>query len=417
MENLLAQKIRFFGDLISCGQELYLWEFDPTLQLVSTSCPNTELFQQCFLLDGSEEFLQGYQANGGAHPLIISNVIGLNWIAVFERAEEQVCRIYMIGPIFTSDISYQELETKLRCNQYPKEMIESFLTQLQSLPIIPLASWMQYGLMLHFCVTGERLGVSDYNYGADPAMDNPAQSDKASVKDGNGNTWLAEQMAMKMIEEGNLDYKKSFSQLSSSANALFPAGEKPSLRFFKNYVISFITLSTRAAIKGGLNVETAYFIGNHYIQNVEQTNSMTDLIRLNNTMYDDFVKRVHKLHSGVPLSDGIQSCLHYIDQHLAEKISVKQLATEAGYSEYYLAQKFKKEVGTNVVEYIKTRRIDRAKLLLRSSNQSIQEIAEILGFCNASYFAENFRNVVGCTPAAYRERNGQKDSRHPEKKA
>lgn len=403
MKNLLAQKIEFFSQLISCGQELYFWEFDPALQLVSTNCPDAELFRYCLALDGSEAFLREYLVQGSTKPLIISNPIGLGWIAAFETAAEQICRIYMIGPTFTSDVSHQALESRLRSRRYPQEMITPFLTRLQNLPIVPLTSWMQYGLMLHFCVTGEKLGISDFNYQAETSVQ--SGDSQGTLKPVKGNTWLAEQTAMQIIEEGRLDYQSEFNQLSMSADMTHPAGTETSLRDFKNSVISFITLSTRAAIRGGLNVETAYFIGNHYIKNVENATSLTDLIRLNNTMYDDFVQRVHKVRSDSHISDGIQHCVHYIDLHLGEKLSVKILAKETGYSEYYLAQKFKKEMHVNLVEYIKHRRIDRAKLLLRSSDQSIQEIAEFLGFCNSSYFAENFRDIVGCTPATYREGN------------
>ena len=67
------------------------------------------------------------------------------------------------------------------------------------------------------------------------------------------------------------------------------------------------------------------------------------------------------------------------------------------------SQKFKKETGRNITQYIKERKIERAKMLLISSKQSIQEISDSLGFCNHSYFSETFRQVTGMTPGEFRE--------------
>lgn len=401
MEYTLSQKLHFFSELIGCGQEVYFWEFAPDIQLISTNCPDTDLFRYCIALDGSEEHLRQYVASAGTRPLLLSNQIGLNWIASLELASGMVSRVYLIGPVFTSDTSYQTLEKQLRFTQYPREMITLFLKQLQNLPVILLSSWMQYGLMLHYCVTGEKLDISDYNYQIEESL--PQQETmEENIQPVKGGTWLAEQTAMQMIEEGRLDYQKAFNQLSMSSSMLFPAAAPTSIRDEKNYMISFVTLATRAAIRGGLNAETAYFIGNHYMHNVENASSLTELIRLNNTMFADFVKRVHKVRGNHPVSDGIQSCLHYIDLHLSDDLTMKVLAKEAGYSEYYLASKFRKEMGVSVGDYIKTRRIEQAKLLLRSTRENIQEISDSLGFCNPSYFSTVFRSVAGCTPAAYR---------------
>lgn len=120
-------------------------------------------------------------------------------------------------------------------------------------------------------------------------------------------------------------------------------------------------------------------------------------------MYADFVKRVHKIHTKSGISPNLLVCCNYIERHLNEKLTIKQLAEKAGYSEYYLSQKFKKELGMNVTQYISLKRIERAKMLLHSSNQNIQSISEELGFCNQSYFSEIFRSIVGMSPGEYRE--------------
>lgn len=403
MENLLSQRLELFSNLISCGQSLYYWEFDPELELVSTSCDSRELLKNYFVQENIQKILRRYLHQGSGKPLIIYNVIGLSWIATAEIAGDRVSRVHVIGPAFTSDISYPELEQGLTAPCRTLSQTRQLLEQMKELPIIPMVSWMQYGLMLHYCVTGKKLDVSDYNY--QDSTPTPAYGEE-EIPDAaaRGGTWLAEQAALKMIEEGNLDYQNAFSRLSMANNNIPMTDFLGSIRIYKNYVISFITLATRAAIHGGLNAEIAYCIGDLYIRNVEEAACLTDLVRINNTMFGDFVNRVHKLKNSNGLSRSIQVCCHYIDIHLSEKITIRELARQVGYSESYLAQKFKRETGLSVVAYLQQQRIEQSKLMLHSTADSIQDISHRVGFCNSSYFAEQFRKHTGLTPGEYRKK-------------
>lgn len=398
----LSRKMEYFSQLLLCGQPLYYWEFDTELQLIKTSCPSAQIIHSFLTLGGCQDYLSDYLSGNQPKPLILSDSLGLSWIAAFECVSGVICRVHMIGPTFTSDVSYGQLEQQLFGSEYSQFLRQQFLNQIKILPVTPMSSWLNYGLMLHFSVTGERVEISDYNYQTGNTGADALQLDK-SPQMPKGGTWLAEQTAMQMIEEGCLDYQKALSRLSMSASAGLSLQTGVPERKMKNSVISFITLATRAAIRGGLDVETAYFIGENYTKNVESMTTMTELMRLNATMYDDFVRRVHKARTSAGISPAIQACCNYIDLHLSEKITLKDLAAEAGYAEYYLAQKFKKEMKMTLTQYIKDQKIRRAMLLLRSTRQSIQDISDTLGFCNPSYFAETFRLHTGMSPGEYRD--------------
>ena len=121
-----------------------------------------------------------------------------------------------------------------------------------------------------------------------------------------------------------------------------------------------------------------------------------------NTMYHDFIYRVHQLRQDPRYSRTIQRCCDLIELSLEREISLRDLAQLAGYSEYYLSEKFKKETGLSVNRYIQQARIDRAKVLLESTNKSIREIAEQLTFSSVNYFIRVFRETTGQTPTQYR---------------
>ncbi len=399
MEQMLSKRMELFSQMISCGQNLCYWELDPSLQLVHTTSQDAELFHNYLLADPAHNDLLKYIREATPNPLILSGVVGLSWVISPEIVENITCRLHMIGPIFTSDVSTVSLQRDLNKRSHPKGLIEHFIEKIRQIPVVPLTVWMNYGLMLHYCVTGVKLEISDFSYAGKESLP-PVREESVTPS---GGTWYAEQMAMKMVEEGRTDYKKAITSLGNVSGSPSIMGTS-SLRQCKNYIIAFITLVTRAAIRGGLDPQTAYGIGELYLANVESASSVAELAQLHGTMFDDFIQRVHKVRTSGNISSAVQACCSYIDLHLDEKITMQTLSAQVDYDDYYLAQKFKKETGMTVSQYVRQKRVERAKLLLRASNQSIASIADSLGFCNSSHFSDAFRSLTGMTPVEYREK-------------
>ncbi len=74
-----------------------------------------------------------------------------------------------------------------------------------------------------------------------------------------------------------------------------------------------------------------------------------------------------------------------------------------GYTEYYFARKFQEETGVRLLDYIKQTRLDYAKILLSTTNLSIQQISEKLQFGTRNYFTRIFKEHVGTSPTEYRD--------------
>ena len=92
----------------------------------------------------------------------------------------------------------------------------------------------------------------------------------------------------------------------------------------------------------------------------------------------------------------------YIEAHLAEDISLRDLAVVAGLSTHHFGEAFKASTGTSPHRYLIERRILRAKELLLGTEQSIVEIALAVGFASHSHFTDNFRKLTGATPSRFR---------------
>ncbi|MGE4257710.1 MAG: helix-turn-helix transcriptional regulator [Xanthobacteraceae bacterium] len=91
----------------------------------------------------------------------------------------------------------------------------------------------------------------------------------------------------------------------------------------------------------------------------------------------------------------------YIEEHLAEPISLAVLAGLARLSTFYFCRAFKQSFGVPPHRYHTNRRIERAKALLANAEPSVTDIGLTLGFSETSSFSAAFRKATGLTPTAY----------------
>ena len=73
-----------------------------------------------------------------------------------------------------------------------------------------------------------------------------------------------------------------------------------------------------------------------------------------------------------------------------------------GYSVTYFTRRFREETGFGISDYVKAARVERAKILLETTQSSVQDISDKLGFTTRNYFTKCFRDVTGMTPVEYR---------------
>jgi AraC family transcriptional regulator len=97
-----------------------------------------------------------------------------------------------------------------------------------------------------------------------------------------------------------------------------------------------------------------------------------------------------------------RAVLQYIEEHLAQEISLATLASVAQLSPYHFLRVFKESLGVTPHRYHAQQRIERAKELLADHGLSLLQIAIQLGFADASSFCLVFRRMACVTPSAYR---------------
>ncbi|MEA5463813.1 AraC family transcriptional regulator [Leptothoe sp. PORK10 BA2] len=98
----------------------------------------------------------------------------------------------------------------------------------------------------------------------------------------------------------------------------------------------------------------------------------------------------------------LHQVLDYIDAGLAEEIKLSDLAGLLGMSPFHFGRMFKQSIGISPHQYVIQQRIERAKHLLKDSDQAIIDIALDCGFTSHSHLSKQFRKVMGMTPRNFR---------------
>jgi transcriptional regulator GlxA family with amidase domain len=92
----------------------------------------------------------------------------------------------------------------------------------------------------------------------------------------------------------------------------------------------------------------------------------------------------------------------YVERQLSDTISLHDLALVAGLSDCHFARAFKQSVGMPPHRYIMNRRVDRATVLICSTDRPLSQIALEVGFCDQSHFTRLIASATGQTPRKLR---------------
>ena len=98
----------------------------------------------------------------------------------------------------------------------------------------------------------------------------------------------------------------------------------------------------------------------------------------------------------------VRNAAEIINQNYASNITLEGLAGQLHVSKGYLSTLFKEETTISVMQYITLLRMNRAEHLLRHTSMKVNEIAEAVGYHDASYFGLQFRKLYGISPFQYR---------------
>ena len=138
---------------------------------------------------------------------------------------------------------------------------------------------------------------------------------------------------------------------------------------------------------------------------LEKIRKSRDIFALENTIAEimDYTREKSISAHTIP-NYIIENTIRYISQNLAGNLSLDAIAQELHISASHLSRTFKKETSGSLTEFINKERVNKAKELLQDTDLLTYEIAEAVGYKDATYFSSIFRKYEGISPSEYKTR-------------
>lgn len=139
----------------------------------------------------------------------------------------------------------------------------------------------------------------------------------------------------------------------------------------------------------------------------EKCKNLPDPLEYKNLSAQLFLKLIQFLSDHKQTTDEITSSIEqirlYIDCHITENIKISDIAQNFSFSSEHVIRIFKKTYGITPHQYILQSKIRLAMTMLKMTDNSIEEIAEKLGFSDSHHFSTQFKKLVGYKPSLYRK--------------
>ena len=335
-------------------------------------------------------------------PFIVSNSVNMIWIVIPTQREPD-CDVCIIGPTLISSISKDQV-IKFYCQCGLSIQEAAMLSkEYEKISIIPYPFLLQQYQYIYYVLIGEKPDIT--NLGIE------AENSKITIRKNEEKYYLsqqqdfalsieAEQLLRDCVRNGKVDWLRQ-----SKANLIDLSGLGPNeIRSLKNTFIIAIALMTRAAMEGGLPVETAYPLSDMYILQLEYMTEVTKIVDLYYRSSIDFATKVRNNKFKVNYSKLINQCCGYIFENVNNPLRVSDIAKEFVLHPDTLSKKFKTETGIAITEYIRSVKVEEAKMFLLHTDKTLTEISNLLSYSSQSHFIVSFKNVEGITPNEFRTR-------------
>ena len=318
----------------------------------------------------------------------------------------------IIGPTRQTGNTEQELrELAFQLDVAPEDT-QDFVTGMKSIIRMPLESIMQILCTMNYVLNGEKLSLQDIAVFDDQqdvlSKDAVAKQDVQQYSEENiplqdvHNTFELEQTVMTMVRKGDIAALREWIKAAPAVRGGIIAAEQ--LRQMKNTFIVTVTLASRAAIRGGMDVEEAFSLSDAYIQKCELLSNPEQIMNLQYHMILEYTQKVERIRLGKRPGKLVIDVANYIQRHLSEPITAEEIAKELYLSRPYLSRKFIEETGESLTDFILKEKTEEAKRLLRYSDKTLTAISNYLGFSSQSHFSRVFKKYALCTPGEYREK-------------
>ena len=169
----------------------------------------------------------------------------------------------------------------------------------------------------------------------------------------------------------------------------------------KHYLIIWNAFLAKNILKNSINNTSIKSIYNNIYKSILDCSTLAELQALELIIFDSYI---HKSLNGLENKSNfiVNNMIKYIHLHIEGYFSLNIMAKEFNNSPSYLGSLFKNVMNISIINYVHQVKVERAKLLLKTTSKSILEISNLLCYCDTSHFSKTFKKITGFSPIQYR---------------
>ncbi|MDS1030188.1 PocR ligand-binding domain-containing protein [Bacillota bacterium LX-D] len=171
----------------------------------------------------------------------------------------------------------------------------------------------------------------------------------------------------------------------------------------KARVMEILVMISRAAVDGGISFDEVERLNCEIYEQLYKKENTEEICFWTKSVLNTLIDNVEKSR-GFKSYKVVQKAAEYIRNNFHTKMTLNSVAEAIHLSPCYLSRIFKQTYGCTLMEYLTHIRLENAKLMLRSSDYNIMQIALQNGFEDASYFARVFKKMEGISPSQYKQK-------------
>ncbi|MFC4323707.1 helix-turn-helix domain-containing protein [Litchfieldia salsa] len=308
----------------------------------------------------------------------------------------------IVGPATSREYTRKQAQSILANLQQPAKRTDELLLWLNTIPRCEIKQFKGILCLLDYLLNG----VTEHDVVQIESQIKPSIMKSITVEPGfidHFNDFIEKQI-LSNIEYGNLIALEDVLKFFNSDSGEVPLIASDAVRSLKNIFIFATGLASRAAVKGGLDYDTAMTVSTHYLTQIEKFDHTSEITNFLKQMFIDYTQRTAR--SRTLLSDSllVNKIYKYVQAHLYEKITGKSISNHLNMNYSYICRHFKQETGKTVTEFINEMKIKESIRLLEITEMPIIQISTQLGFSSQNYFHTVFKKVTGLTPIEYRNK-------------
>ncbi|MHA6481737.1 helix-turn-helix transcriptional regulator [Paenibacillus sp. strain BS8-2] len=376
----------------------------PLYQLVDHKLPSS--FQR--IQDEYEAIEAMLRHHDSRHYYFYENRYGLEYVAValwepaVSEGGDPLLGYFLVGPFLSTTpgfdfISHMMLQNKLPLGE--RNHLEAFYSSLTVVSSNTAAHLGELLVQLTHSSIVESVQISS-------KMDMPrihTEQLKATIEENQAiieMRYRYEKQFMHLITKGDLHglqelIKKTFSIFNMPDRI----PESP-LRSAKNLLLTLNTLCRIAAERGGLHPVYIHHISEKLSIMIERSPNLPSLNSLRTTILEEYCEAVRTYATG-SYGPIVRKAIDYIQFNLEKPLTLREVAEFIPVNPSHLSRCFMQETGQSFIDFMNRKKIEEAKLYLRSGSISITEIALMAGYNDLNYFGRVFKKVTGMTPSQY----------------